>query len=96
MPGIQTDHWKTLGFFSAWVSRTDIKPLSRPTRATSGARFLISRAMALRSDATFTFQQQCDGRDGAMISCSRSAARSTTAPSAPELDIDLTGSLAQI
>jgi hypothetical protein len=41
-----------LSAFSAWVSHTVIEPLSRPTRAASGARFLISRAMAMSSGAT--------------------------------------------
>jgi hypothetical protein len=36
----------------AWVSQTNVGPLSRPTRTRSGARFLISLTMAAGSDAT--------------------------------------------
>ena len=38
--------------FKAWVSQTEVGPLSRPTRARSGARFLITLTMAAGSDAT--------------------------------------------
>ena len=37
---------------NAWVSHTDVGPLSRPTRTTLGACLRIRRAMALGSDAT--------------------------------------------
>ncbi|MGO9849906.1 MAG: hypothetical protein ACLPKT_25895, partial [Methylocella sp.] len=38
---------------SAWVSHTEVGPLSRPTRTTPGARLRIKRAIGAGSDATF-------------------------------------------
>ena len=51
MPRVKTDDGKALSRY-AWVSHTDVGPLSRPTRTTLGVCLRIRRAMALGSDVT--------------------------------------------